>query len=134
MSTAVSDSRMVRIGAWAALVAGAALMIKVAHIFVVDGDESTIQAVLYIGGILLAIVAAAGVGARYGSSRAKKVALGFAAFVGFIFFLMMLSDGVGAAISAVADVPEYVSDETPIALAGLAWVLVGYKLRASSIR
>jgi len=110
------------------------LMIKVAHIFVVDGDESTIQAVLYLGGILLATVAAAGVGARYGSSRAKKIAFGFAAFLGFIFFLMILSDGVGAAVDAIADVPEYVADETPIALAGLAWFLVGYKLRTSSTR
>lgn len=134
MSTAASQSKMVRIGGWAALVAGAALLIKVAHIFVVDGEDSMIQVVLYLGGILLAIVAAAGVGARYGSTRGKKILIGFAAFFGFILFLTMLSDGVGAAIDALADVPEYVSDEAPIALAGIAWLVVGYKLRTGPTR
>lgn len=134
MSTAASQSRMVRIGGWAAVVAGAALLIKVAHIFVVDGEESLIQVVLYLGAILVAIVAAAGVGARYGSTRGKKISIGFAAFFGFIFFLTMLSDGIGAAIDALADVPEYVSDEAPIALAGIAWLVVGYKLRTGSVR
>lgn len=134
MSTAASQSRMVRIGGWAAVVAGAALLIKVAHIFVVDGEESLIQVVLYLGAILVAIIAAAGVGDRYGSTRGKKISIGFAAFFGFIFFLTMLSDGVGAAIDALADVPEYVSDEAPIALAGIAWLVVGYKLRTAPAR
>lgn len=134
MGTAASQSNMVWIGTWAALLAGAALLVKVAHIFVVDGKESPIQVVLYLGGILIGMVAAAGVGARYGATRGKKILIAFAAYFAFIFFLMVLSDAVGAAIDALADVPQYVSDEAPIALAGIAWLVVGYKLRSSSAR
>ena len=119
---------MVRIGAWAALIAGAALVVKVAHIFAADGAESTIQSVLYLGGAVLAILGAAGVGAHYGSTRPRKVALGIGAFFLFAFFLTMLSDGVGSVIETVVDDPAYVADEIPIALAGLGWLAVGYKL------
>lgn len=121
-------SRLVRMGAWAALIAGAALVVKVAHIFAVDGSEHVLQAILYLGGIALAIPAAIGVGASYGSTKPRKVGWGFLAFFGFVFFIMMLSDAVGAAIGAVYDAPAYVGDEVPIALAGLAWLAVGYRL------
>lgn len=132
MQTEVSQSKVVRVGAWAALIAGAALLVKVAHIFAVDGASNPIQPALYLGAVVLGIAGAAGVGALYGSTRAKKIAIGFAVFFGFIFFLMMLSDVVGALIEAVVDDPEYVAEEVPVALAGLAWLVVGYKLRGST--
>lgn len=121
-------SKLVHVGAWAALITGAALVVKVAHIFATDGSEATLHGVLYLGGIVVGILGAAGVGAAYGSTRARKVGLGVLTFFGFIFFLMMLSDGVGAAIDAVLDAPAYVADEFPIALAGAAWLVIGYKL------
>lgn len=117
-----------RIGAWAALAAGAAMVIKVAHIFATDGSDLPIHGVLYLGAILLTIFGAAGVGARYGASRMGKVGIGFAAFFGSVFFLMMLSDGVKAAIHAVVEVPEHVATELPVALAGIVWLVLGYKL------
>lgn len=128
------DSRVVRIGAWAALAAGASLVVKVAHIFATDGSDQTIHGVLYLGAILLGMLGAAGVGALYGSSRLKKVGLGFLTFFVFVFFLMMLSDGMKAAINAVADVPEYVATEIPVAVAGLFWLVIGYKLWATTER
>ena len=128
MAETKQGSKMVRVGAWAALIAGAALVVKVAHIFATDGSDSILQGVLYIGGILMGILAAAGVGAAYGSTRPKKIGLGVLTFFGFVFFLMMLSDGVGAAIDAIVDAPAYVADEFPIALAGAAWLVIGYKL------
>ena len=91
-----TQSKVVRVGAWGALLAGAALLVKVAHIFVVDGADSTIHGVLYLGGLVLGIAGAAGVGARYGSTRVKKIAIGFGTFFLFIFFLMMLSDAVAS--------------------------------------
>ena len=126
-------SRVVRAGAVAGVIAGAAMLIKVAHIFVLDGAEQPIQGVLYLGGIVLTIAAAAGVGGRFGRRPLTKALLGFGAFFVTLFFLTMLSDGVKAGIHAVADVPEYVATEIPVALVGLVWLVVGYRLwRASS--
>lgn len=121
-------------GAWCALVAGAAMLVKVAHIFATDGSDQLLHGVLYLGAILVAIPAAAGVGAHYGSSRLKKFGLGFLTFFLFVFFLMMLSDGMKAAIHAVVDVPEYVATELPVALAGIVWLVVGYKIWSSTGR
>lgn len=121
-------SKVVRIGGIAALIAGAAMLVKVAHIFATDGSDQMVHGVLYLGAIVLTIGGAAGVGARYGRSRVTKSLLGFGAFFASVFFLMMLSDGVKAAIHAVADVPEYVATEIPVALAGLVWLLAGYRL------
>jgi hypothetical protein len=45
-------------------------------------------------------------------------------------YITMLSDGVKGLINAVADVPAYVADEAPIALIGLVWLFVGYRLSA----
>lgn len=128
MTETKQDSKMVRAGAWAALITGAALVVKVAHIFATDGSDSTLHGVLYLGGILMGILAAAGVGAAYGSTRPKKSGLGVLTFFGFVFFLTMLSDGVGAALDAIVDAPAYVADEFPIAVAGTAWLVIGYKL------
>jgi hypothetical protein len=125
-------SRVVRVGAWAALAAGAALVVKVAHIFATDGSAKTLPAILYIAGFVLGMVGAAGIGSYYGGTRLTKIALGIGTFLGFVFFMMMLSDGVGAAIDAVVDAPAYVADEAPIALAGLAWLFAGYKLLKNS--
>ena len=132
MATERQGSKVVRLGAWAGLATGAALVVKVAHIFATDGADQAIQGVLYIGAILLGIVGAAGIGAYYGSTRLKRVALGVLTFFGFIFFLMMLSDAVGALVEAVVDRPEYVAEEAPIALAGLAWLVAGYRLLKNS--
>jgi hypothetical protein len=43
---------------------------------------------------------------------------------------MMLSDGFEALIHAVADVPNYVAEEGGIAVIGLGWLVIGYKLLA----
>jgi hypothetical protein len=83
---------------------------------------------------VLAIPAAAGVGARFGASRWSKTGLGVGTFVGFLFFLMMLSDGVKAAIHAVVDVPEYVATELPVAMVGVVWLAIGYRLWVSAAR
>ena len=128
MARSAEGSKAVQIGAWAALAAGAALVIKVAQIFATDGADHPIQGFLYVGGMLLAIVGAVGVGAYFGSTTAKKVGFGLLAFFLFMLFIMFLSDGMSALVAAVTDGPTYVEDELPIAIIGLGWLVVGYRL------
>lgn len=129
MAARAEDSKAVQIGAWGALTAGAAFVIKVAQIFATDGADHPIQGILYVGGMLLAIVGAIGVGAYYGSTTAKKIGFGVLAFFLFMFFIMFLSDGMEALVAAVSDAPAYVEEELPIAVIGLAWLFVGYRLQ-----
>ena len=128
MAGRAEGSKAVQIGAWAALAAGAAFVVKVTQIFATDGADHPIQAILYVAGMLLAIGGAVGVGAYYGSTTAKKVGFGLLAFFAFMFFIMFLSDGVEALVAAATDAPEYVEEELPIALLGLGWLFVGYRM------
>ena len=125
------ESRLVRWGAIAAMVAGAALVLKVTFIFVTDGNASdSITAALYIGGYLIPLFAAAGIAAKFASRWFTRVGVWFGVFLLHAMYITMLSDGVKGLINAVADVPTYVGDEGPVALIGLVWLVVGYKLFA----
>lgn len=128
MVARAEGSRAVQVGAWGALAAGAAFVIKVAQIFATDGADHPIQGFLYVGGMLLGIVGAVGVGAYFGATTAKKIGFGLLAFFLFMFFIMFLSDGIESLTAAVTDVPGYVEEELPVAIIGLGWLFVGYRL------
>jgi hypothetical protein len=53
-----------------------------------------------------------------------RIGLAVAIVVAHLFFIMGLSDGVGALVENFTDT-KYLVDEVPIAVAGLAWVLIG---------
>ena len=126
-----SESRLVRWGAIAAMVAGAALVLKVTVIFVTDGSvDDSITIPLYVGGYLIPLFAAAGIAAKYASRWFTRVGVWFGVFLLHAMYITMLSDGVKGLINAIADVPAYVANEAPVALIGLAWLVVGYKLFA----
>lgn len=125
---AAGGSTAVRIGAWGALAAGAAFVVKVTHIFALDGAEHPVHGVLYVAGIVLGVVGASGVGAYYGRSVTTRIGFGVLAFVLFMLFLLTLSDGVGAVVDALFAGQAYVADEVPVALVGMAWLAVGYRL------
>lgn len=128
MAARAEGSKTVQVGAWGALAAGTAFVVKVAQIFATDGADHPIQGFLYVGGMLLGIVGAVGVGAYFGSTTATKVGFGLLAFFLFMFFIMFLSDGMSSLVAAVTDGPAYVEEELPIAFIGLGWLFVGYRL------
>jgi hypothetical protein len=121
----------VRWGAIAALVAGAAFVLKVSYIFVTDGGASDAVTVpTYVAGYLLPLFAAVGIAAKYASRWFTRIGVWFGVAFVHAMCIMMVSDAVKAGINAVADVKPYVAEEGPIALIGLAWLLIGYKLLA----
>ncbi len=129
MTAAAITSRpaAVRIGAVAALVGGGLLLTKVALI-IASGNRlpGALAGGLYLAGVVLPLVAAAGVAAalKPGAGKPAKIGLGVLVAVAHLFYLMILSDGVGALVQSFT-ATKYLVDEVPIAVAGLAWVLIG---------
>jgi hypothetical protein len=124
-----SESRVVRWAGIAAMVAGAAFVLKVTYIFVTDGGASDAVTVpTYVAGYLIPLFAAVGIAAKYASRWFTRLGVWFGVVLVHALSIMVLSDGVEGLINAVADVPGYVGDEAGIALIGLAWLLIGYKL------
>jgi hypothetical protein len=129
-----STSRLVRSSALAAIVAGALLVVKVAYIFAIDGAENAAQSVLYLAGLALPLFAASGVAAHLARRTVSRIGAYLGIVLAHVMFVLMLSDGVKGLINAIADVPEYVATEIPVAVAGLAWIVVGYRLWTAATR
>ena len=130
-----SRSWIVRWGALAGMAAGAAFVIKVAYIFALDGGgNETVTGTLYLSGIALPLFAGAGIAAYAASGLAGRIGVYLACAFGTVFYISFLSDGVEALVDAVATVPAYVGEELPIALAGIVWLVIGYRVWSGSTR
>ena len=121
---------------WVAALAGAALTLKVLLI-AASGDSmsDTPFAVLYILGLLLGLVASAGVGLRQ-RGVLRSIGLGLGSAVLLVMWIMGLGDLLKPVIGLVTDSAE-AKDETPILVAGLvllglAWLARARDLRAAS--
>jgi hypothetical protein len=108
------------------VVAGAVLLLKAVLII---GSENRVSegamAVLYLGGMVLALAACIGAGMRQRKGRRTLVAV--AACFGLLAFVMVLSDAVAGVFAALSDAP-WVGDEGPVGLLGV--VLIGLSARA----
>lgn len=118
----------------AAIVAGLALLLKVALILVTANTISpSVAGVLYLVGVALPLLAAAGL-ATAGSSWAKRIGIAAGVVLAHLFFIMMLSDAVGGLVEMVT-ARAYLVDELPVGLLGLMWLVVGVLMRkATSMR
>lgn len=138
ISTARADNGggLVTAGATAAIVAGAALLLKVALIIGSNNRiPEIIPTVLFVVGMVVPLFAAAGLAAYLGrdGGRLKKVAIYLAIMFGYAMFIMMLSDALGALVEAVTD-QKHLIDEIPIAVAGLVWLLAGLSVRRNAAK
>jgi len=111
---------------YVAAAAGAALLLK-AVLIIASGDSipDAPMVVLYLGGVLLGVVAAVGGGLRRQRTGARVgVALG--GVVLLVLWIVGLGDLLEPVISLVSDA-EHVGDEVPVGVAGavllgLAWL------------
>jgi hypothetical protein len=112
------------------IIAGALLLLKAALII---GSENRVSegamAMLYLGGILLAVVACVGVGLR--QRRGRRTLAGVGSVLAVLAFVMVLSDGVAGIFAAMSDAP-WVGDEGPVGLLGLLLVLAFSRLQAGA--
>ena len=129
-STSSSGASLVKWGSMAAMLTGGVLIVKVAVAYATHPAESLLIASLYMTGMLLPLLAAAGVAAYVGRNRglAARVGIYVAIVLGYIMFITTLSEGVEAAFRTVTGAPEYVAIEIPVALAGAIWLFAGYRI------
>lgn len=134
MTTITSDASVTaanrpRWGWIPAAASGAVLLLK-AGLIIFSGNAipASVQGVLYFGGLLLGVVAAAGIAARF-SGVLPKIGVFLGIVVLFLICITMLFDGVELLVAPFTDA-QHVIDEVPIAVAGLVWLLVGLRLRA----
>jgi hypothetical protein len=129
-SRGTSVAPLIRWGSLAAMLTGGVLIVKVAIVYATQGAESIAAASLYVAGMLLALLASAGVAAYVGRNRGRATRIGVYVLVvlGYVLFITTFSEGVEAAFIAVAGAPEYVAIEIPIALAGAVWLWFGYRI------
>lgn len=117
---------------YAAVVGGAALLLKAALIIGSGNDVADgLTGALYLGGLLLAVVAAIGAGLRWRRGRRAIVAVGLVLLL--LAYVMVLSDAVGPLFELVSD-EAWVGDEGPIGLLGLVLLGLGARSRAASGR
>lgn len=123
---AVPTSR--RVATVAATAAGAAFTVKVALILATDNAISeTVTGVLYLAGLVLGLVAAGAYAATRDTGRLRKVGTFLLLAVGFLFYITMLSDGVGAVVAPFSDA-EHMQDEVPVAVIGAVWLAAALRL------
>ena len=124
-----SDSKFVRWAALAAMAAGIAFVVKVSYIYLFEGDiVDAVTGTLYILGFTLPLFASAGVAAKLASKLPARIGLYLLVLFTHVFFITMLSEGIEALVNVISDVPEYVVIEIPLALVGVAWLVVGYRM------
>ena len=121
-------TRTLRILSLAAAAGGAAWLAKVAVI--ATADDSPLEPVLYLLGVSLLCIGAAGVTLRAARGTATKVAAVLAAPVLAILSYMLLE---AIAKPLVGDAgPSWLQDEAGIALTGAVWLAAGlFALRRS---
>jgi len=111
--------------AYAALVAGGALLLKAGLIIGNEGEmNESVTTGLYLGGLLVALAAAVGTGLQARRGRRTVTAVGLVLLI--VVYVMALSDAVGPLFEAIKD-EAYVSDEGPVGLLGLALLALGLR-------
>lgn len=114
---------------YVAVVAGTLLLLKAVLIIGSGNDISEgAMAVLYLGGLLLGLVAAVGAGLRQRKGRRTLVGVGCA--FGLLLFVMVLTDGLAGLFTVFSDA-AWVADEGPIGLLGLILIALGARARTS---
>lgn len=123
-----STHRIRQVGTAAAIAAGVLLLLKATLIMVTsDTISSTAMGGLFAAGLVLTLVAAAGIAVmQHGWVRQTATYLGVV--LATLFYVTMLSDGVGAAVEVFTS-EAYITDEAPIALLGVIWLGVGLVMR-----
>lgn len=135
MATTVSVAypRLRQIGTAAALTAGVVLILKAMLIIgTANAVSETAMGVLYVIGVALPLVAAAGIASPH-HGRAKQAGIYLGVILAHLFFLTFLSDGLKGAVGVFSE-QAYVIDEVPVALLGLAWLATGLWMRISDRR
>ena len=127
-------SKIVSWSAIAAMIAGAAFVFKVAYLFVIDFSESPVVAIPYLLGVLLPLFAAAGVAARAATKLPARIGVYLLVAIAHLMFVMTFSEAFEVAITSATSLSERHATEIPILLAGLVWLVVGYRLWAGPSR
>jgi hypothetical protein len=125
-----------RVAPTLAIVAGSLLLLKVGLIIATGNTlPGALEGGLYLVGVFLPLAAAPGLAALIlpDASKLARIGLAIAIGVAHLFFIMALSDGLGALVENFTDT-KYLVDEVPVAVAGLAWVLIGTTLLKRSRR
>lgn len=118
---------------YVAAAAGACLTVKGTLIIATgSGIPEAPMAVLYLGGLLLALVASAGAGMRQ-HGWPRRLGVGFGAAFLLLLWIMVLSDAVKPVVGLVSDA-EHVQNEVPVVVAGLALLLLAVRGRAADTR
>lgn len=126
----------IRVAPPIAIVAGTLLLLKVALIIATGNTlPGALEGGLYLAGVFLPLVAAPGLATVMlpDASRLARIGLAITIVIAHLFVIMALSDGLGALVENFTDT-EYLVDEVPVAVAGLAWVLIGTTLLNRSRR
>jgi peptidoglycan/LPS O-acetylase OafA/YrhL len=115
---------------YAAIIAGASLLLMTVLIFTTKDDVSDSVAVpLYLGGLLLALAAAVGTGLRMRRGRRAIVAVGLSMLV--VAWAMGIGDLLTPIFEALFGDKEYVGDQGPIGLFGAVLVALGARAKVA---
>lgn len=131
MTTATATTRPAnnirRLGTIAALAAGVALLTKVAVIVITANTApDAVTTVLYFAGVALPLMAAAAIAS--GRPRLlSRIGVWVAVVLAHLFFITTLSDSVGSLVEVFTD-QAYLTDEIPLAVLGLIWLIVGLRM------
>lgn len=126
-ATAAEPPTSRRVAAIAAIGSGVVFGVKVALILATANTISeTATGSLYLAGLVLGVVAAGAYATSRDTGRLRKVGLFLLLAFGFLAYITMLSDGVGALVAPFSDA-AYVQDEVPIAVIGLVWLAAGIR-------
>ena len=109
---------------YAAIAAGASLLIMTVLVFATEDDISEAVAVpFYFAGILLGVAAAIGLGLRSRPGRRVLVAVPLAVLV--VAWAMGLGDFTAPLFEAAFGDKEYIGDQGPIGLLGVVLLALG---------
>ncbi|WP_346622097.1 hypothetical protein [Blastococcus montanus] len=116
-----------------AAAAGVALVLK-GTLIIASGDTvgDGAMAVLYLGGLALALVTAVGAGLRQ-PGLLRGLAVGAGSVLLLILWIMGLGDALKPLVGLVSEA-EHVQAEVPVVVAGLALLLVALHMRSRDIR
>jgi hypothetical protein len=112
---------------YVAALGGAILVLKVVLILASHNDalEGPMGGISHVSGVGLGLVAAIGLGLRQ-AGVGRRVAVGFGAAVLWVLSIMGLFDPLLTPLVELFSKADYVVDEVPIAVAGLALLVAAY--------
>ncbi len=118
-----TSTTLTRVGAVAAIATGVALITKVTVAVVTAGQvDAAVTGTLYVAGMALPLIAAAGIASALGGGWPKMIAVFGAILLAHAMYVTTLSDGVGALV-------EQFTDEAYLAVLGSVWLILGFALR-----